>query len=416
MLKPLITLGAFAMLASPAIAGQAGYIATEALYSGALADGLAKLEPLAAADDYEAWFGIGAIRLTQTIEQFAQTLYRHGFAVDAGITAFGVGVVLPIPQNPYPEPFDYAGVRAMLSDLAAGLDAARPAFETAAQAGDYVIQLNPLKIRIDANGDGRAEDSESLAGLIALWMGMEIDDLLAPSQPGDPSRFEYIGFDRADGYWFAGYTQVLASQADFLLAHDFSEFTNATFHRLFPRAGFPMQDYAAGGMMMLDPQTDTAIADLIAGIHTMDWVVVDAARLRGVRERILAVLDYSLKNWTAILDETDNDHELVPSPRQTPIIPGMWVDDARVAAWLVTLEKARDVLEGRLLIPHWRFRQGFDLKAYFETATETDLVMILTGTGAVPFLAEGSVATPEDFRAIQDAFGSDWVGYAFWFN
>jgi hypothetical protein len=42
--------------------------------------------------------------------------------------------------------------------------------------------------------------------------------------------------------------------------------------------------------------------------------------------------------------------------------------------------------------------------------------MILTGMGAVPFLADGKIATPEDFRDIQDAFGSDWLGYAFWFN
>jgi hypothetical protein len=415
MLKPLMALGAIAMLTGPVAAGQAGSIAIEALYSGKLSDGLAKLEPFAAADDHQAWFGIGAIRLARTIERFAQTLYRHGFAIEAGTTAFGMGVILPIPQNPDPEPFDYEGVRSMLSDLVVGLDAARPAFETAAQAGGYVIALNPLKIRIDANGDGRVEDSESLAGLLALWMGTSVSELLAPSQPGGPSGFDHIGLDRADGYWFAGYTQVIASQADFLLAHDFSEFANATFHRLFPRAGFPMQDYAAGGMM-LDPEIDTAIADLIAGIHTMDWPVVDAARLKGVRERMLAVLDYSDKNWAAILEETDNDHELVPSPKQTPIIPGTAVDDARVAAWLVTLEKARDVLEGRLLVPHWRFRQGFDVKAYFETATETNLVMILTGMGALPFLAEGRVATPEDFQAIQDAFGSDWVGYAFWFN
>jgi len=416
MRKFLIAFGAVVLLASPAVAGEAGTIATEALYSGALADGLSKLEPLAAADDPEAWFGIGAIRLTRTIEQFAQTLYRHGFAIEAGTTAFSMGISLPIPQNPSPEPFDYAGVRSMLADLATGLDAARPAFETAAQAGDYVIEINPLKVRMDANGDGRVEDTESLAGLWAMWNGTTVEQLLAPPQPGDPAAFEHIGFDRADGYWLAGYTQVLASQADFLLAHDFSEFVDSTFHRLFPKAGFPMQDFAAGGMMMLDPETDTAIADLIAGIHTLDWPVTDATMLKSVRNRMVSVLDYSHKNWAAILEETDNNHELVPSPKQTPIVPGASVDDAKVAAWMLTLEKARDVLEGRLLIPHWRFKQGFNLKAYFETATETDLVMILSGMGAISFLADGPVATPEDFRAIQEAFGSDWVGYAFWFN
>ncbi|MEO7223710.1 MAG: hypothetical protein ABIY37_14675 [Devosia sp.] len=416
MLKPLVVLGALACLASPAMAGKAGTLTTDALYSGSLADGLTGLEPLAAADDPEAWFGIAAIRLTQTIEGLAQALYRHGFEIPTGTTAFSMGVVLPIPQNPNPEPLDYEGVRTILSDFVTGLDAARPAFETAAQAGDYVIDLNPLKIRIDANGDGKAEDTESLAALFATWNGITVDQLLAPPQPGGPPAFDHFGLDRADGFWFAGYTQVLASQADFLLAHDFADFTNATFHRLFPRAGFPMQDFAAGGVLMMDPQTDTGIADIIAGIHTLHWPVTDADRLKGVRERMLSVLDYSHKNWAAILEETDNDHELLPSPKQTPTFPNAIVDDARVAAWLVTLEKARDVLEGRLLLPHWRFKQGFDLKAYFETATETDLVMILTGMGAIPFIKDGQVATADDFRAIQDAFGSEWLGYAFWFN
>jgi hypothetical protein len=416
MLKPLIALGAIAMLTDPALAGQGGAITAEALYSGEFAAGLARLEPLAAADDHQAWFGIGAIRLTQTIEQLAQALYRHGFDIPTGTTAFSMGVVLPIPQNPSPEPLDYEGVRTILSNFVAGLDAARPAFETAAQAGDYVIALNPLKIRIDANSDGKVEDTESLAALFATWNGVTVDQLLAPPQLGEPPGFDHFGFDRADGFWFAGYTQVLAAQADFLLAHDFADFTNATFHRLFPRAGFPMQDLVAGGVLMMDPDTDTGIADIVAGIRTLDWRVTDTERLKGVRERMLAVLDYSHKNWTAILEESDNDHELLPSPKQTPMFPNASVDDAKVAAWLVTLEKARDVLEGRLLIPHWRFKQGFDLKGYFEAATETDLVMILTGMGAIPFLGDAPVATPEDFRAIQDAFGSDWLGYAFWFN
>jgi hypothetical protein len=415
-LKPFIALGAAFMLTVPALAGEAGTITTDALYSGALADGLGKLEPLAAADDPEAWFGIGAIRLAQTAEALTQALYRHGFEVETGTTAFGMGLILPVPQNPNPEPLDYSGVRAILSDLVAGLDAARPAFEAAAQTGDYVIEINPLRIRIDANDDGRVEDTESLAGIFAAWNGVTVDQLLAPPQPGEPPAFDFVGFDRADGYWFAGYTQVIASQASFLLAHDFEEFTDALFHRLFPRAGFPLEGFVAESMMMLDPQADTAIADLVAGIHTLDWPVADPAMLRDVRERMLAVLDYSRLNWATILEETDNNHELLPSPAQTPIFPGAMVDEARVAAWLLTLDKARDVLEGRLLLPHWRFRQGFDLKAYFESATESDLVMILTGLGAVPFLKDGRIATQEDFRAIEDAFGSDWLGYAFWFN
>ena len=54
------------------------------------------------------------------------------------------------------------------------------------------------------------------------------------------------------------------------------------------------------------------------------------------------------------------------------------------------------------ILPHWRFKQGFDLKRYFDTATETDLVMIVTGLGAVPFLAGGPVADRHPCN------GTDW--------
>lgn len=412
----LVAGSVFALMASPGLAGPAGDALKEALYSGDFDKGIASLEPLAAADDQEAWFGLGAIQMTQSFEGLVQALYRHGFAVPNPPPVLGASPQVFLPTNPNPAPLDYDGVRTILSDFVSGLDEARSSLISGAQAGDYVVEINPLLIRIDANGDGKVEESESLVGLMAMLNATTIEEMLKAPEPGNPSAFEFIGFDRADSFWLAGYSQVLAAQADFLLAHDFSEFANSVFHRLFPKAGFPMQDYAEGGMMMLDPETDTAIADLVAAIHTLDWSVTDAARLKGVRERIGQVLDLSRQNWAAIMEETDNNHELLPSPKQTALFPDAAVDEAKIAAWLVTLDKAREVLNGKLLLPHWRFKQGFDLKAYFETATRTDLVMILTGLGAVPFLADGKVATPEDFGDIQDAFGSDWLGYAFWFN
>ena len=255
------------------------------------------------------------------------------------------------------------------------------------------------------------EQGESLAGLMSMWSGPSTG-----SSPPQELPHQEIGLDRADAFWFAGYTEVIAAQADFLLAHDFSSFADATFHRFFPKAGFPMQAYAEGGQLMFDPATDTGIADLVAAIHTISWPVTDAAKLSGVRDRLKAVLGYSRQNWDAILAETDDNHELLPSPRQTPLVPNASITDEKVAAWRATLDKADAVLDGALLVPHWRFRQGFDLKAYFTSAKSTDLVMILTGAGAVPYLRDGPVASTGDFRAVQTAFGDDWLGYAFWFN
>ena len=74
------------------------------------------------------------------------------------------------------------------------------------------------------------------------------------------------------------------------------------------------------------------------------------------------------------------------------------------------VDETETVLDGKLLVPHWRFKQGFDLKAYFDTATRTDLVMQRTGLDAVPFLKCGPVASATDLRAIQAAFGNDLLG------
>lgn len=87
-----------------------------------------------------------------------------------------------------------------------------------------------------------------------------------------------------------------------------------------------------------------------------------------------------------------------------------------MAAWRATLDVADRILAGELLIPHWRFKQGFDLNAYFESATRTDFVMILSGYGALPYLRDGPVATADSFAEANRVFGDNLLGYAFWFN
>jgi hypothetical protein len=87
-----------------------------------------------------------------------------------------------------------------------------------------------------------------------------------------------------------------------------------------------------------------------------------------------------------------------------------------IEAWRSMLDTVDRILEGELLLPHWRFERGFDLKAYFETAERTDLVMILTGYGALPFLADGPIVTTKHFAKAMEVFGEDFAGYLIWFN
>jgi hypothetical protein len=432
--------------AVPAVSGEAGDITRDALYAGDLAGGIEELAPMIAADDPEAEFGTGLITFVQGIEGFAYALYRHGLAApETG--PMGPALDVPVPVNPNPEPLDYQGVRAILQTLVTKMDEARAHLERGGESGDYVVLIDPLRVRVDANGDGTADETETIEGVFQRAFGMQGGEGLTPTTPppavtdaprtgsGDrsgrlraPTQPETqvaapdalpdasIGLDRADAIWFAGYSQVVAAQADFFLAHDFEDFVNVSFHRLFPHAGFPMQEYATGGTLALDPETDTAIADAIAAVHTLNWPVTEPARLAGVLERFRSITALSRRNWEAILAETDDERELLPSPAQTSIVPEGRVTQEIVDAWMATLDTFDQILAGELLVPHWRFKQGFDLKAYFETATRTDLVMLMSGYDALPYIKDGPIATAESFAEANRVFGDQLMGYVFWFN
>jgi hypothetical protein len=398
-------------------AGEAAGFTADALYAGDLKGGLTRLEPLAATDQ-EAKFGAGLLRFVSAIEGFAQGLYRHGFTAPDGGPMMGRPLALPVPANPSPEPLTYEKFRAILQQLVDGLDAARPALLEAGASGDYVVPVEPLKIRIDIDGDGQATEAESIGTILSFLQGMPT--VAAPAGeplPAPPTPQLTIGLDRADAFWLAGYTEVLAAQADFLLAHDFRRLLESTFHRVFPRAGLPMQGYTTStGTLMLDPQSDNAIADALALIHELSWDVTEPERLLRVQTRLKDVLALSRRNWEAILAETDDNRELLPSPRQTGPNPDAKITEAQVDAWLATLDKAGEVLDGKLLIPHWRYRQGFDLDAWFHTARRTDMVMLITGFDALPYLKDGPIASADSFRQLTAAFGDAWLGYSFWFN
>lgn len=415
------------MLPIAAQASEASDAIIAHLYAGTASAGLAEAETACAAADQGACFGQGLLTLVTTYEGLSQDLYRYGAVMPGNEVAemlFGMsGQSRSGPSNPSPEKLSYEDLRGMLDRFVGGLDTARSQFEAAGQSGDYVLTIDPVQVRIDFDGDGTASESETLALLMSQLTDMgELGYFAVPAEDGksktktDAARVTSIGFDRADAFWFAGYAQIVAAPFDLLLAHDFSGFYEAYLHRAFPNSGLPMGPYSRGGDLFLGDGNDAGIADLIAGIHTFSFPVTDSPRLAGVLARLKSITALSRQNWDAIQAETDDDRELVPSPRQTSILPGMAVTQASVDAWMATLDTIDEVLDGKLLVPHWRFTKGVDLKAYFETAERTDLVLLIAGSAVLPYLKDGPIADAQSFAKANEAFGADWLNYVFWFN
>lgn len=394
-------------LTAPAEAGQAADRLAAHLYDGTLTDGEAELGALAFdPTNAEAKAALGVIRFVRAIERFAQTMYKHG--LQPGGVSYGPFLRMPLPVNPSPEPLSYEQLREAFRNVSADLDAAE---ETLAAVADREVKL-PLatgRIRIDINGDGVAGENEQL---IALAFGDT-----APAEFKAQNDSFVVAFDTADIYWLRGYSKLLAGFADFWLSFDFRETFDLTFHVIFPKAGLPNQSVLETGSNVDGFEADT-IADTIALIHLIHWQVVDRQRFEGLRQRLLDVIALNRKTWAAVAAETENDREWLPSPSQKTGVmgPGFEITQERVDAWLAALAEAEAALEGRKLMPHWRFQKGFNLKRAFSELQTFDIVLWITGQGVLPFLEDGPVADGDAFAQADRVFMGDLLTYAFWFN
>ena len=152
-------------------------------------------------------------------------------------------------------------------------------------------------------------------------------------------------------------------------------------------------------------------------IHELRWPLVDAARPARAHAHLKDAIALSRASWKAILAETDDDREWIPGPQQkNPAIPGMTVTQEQVDTWLGFLEDADAVLDGRKLLPHWRFTQGVNLKRALLEPRDFDLVLWAAGQAAAPYLETGPILSWADWRKWNVAFHDNFLGYAFYFN
>ncbi|MBL8592427.1 MAG: hypothetical protein JNK01_07050 [Devosia sp.] len=408
-----------AALVVPAVAGEGADIALRHLYAGTASAGISEL---ASGTDAESRFGMGLLQFVQGIERFGQGLYRHGFTVpESAWWPLRNPLLVPVPTNPTPEPLDYEKLRGILDDLSSDLDEAQKTLIEAGVAGDYVIPVDVMKVRVDIDGDGRSGEGENVGVMLGMALGITRIPGAAASSDPDAEPSLVIGLDRADAIWLAGYSNVIALEADFLLAHDFHTLLDTALPHFFPKAGLEMSGHIEplrprGQYDYISPDDMLMIVDMVAAFHAMNWQVVDRDRLKNVYTRLKSITSLSRQNWQAILSETDNNQELLPNPHQRSVLGGRGITDAQIKAWLATLDTVDKVFDGKLLIPHWRFARGLDLRSYFETAGHTDPVLMFTGQDALPYLRDGPIASDASFRELWTAFGQQWLGYAFWFN
>jgi hypothetical protein len=413
MKKWLMLAPALLALPLPAQAGVAE-LTTTVLTAASVADrnhALAELDAMKTTDPAAA-YAAGAVEFVVGMETLGQGLHRHGFESPK---SFMLPLMqLPIPVNPDPQPLTYEGFRQILSDFRDAM--ARSAATLALVPADTGIgvEVDLGKLGVDIDEDGAIAPGESIAAIIAALSGA------SPAPDSPPLAFR---FDRADGYWLQGYANFLMAQADFYLAHDFRQAFDQSFQMLFPKAKLPMQD----ALVPLDDGGDGSIfnsewriADFVSFLHLIDWPVVEPERSRSARQELLEMIRLSREDWKAIRAETDNDREWLPGPQQTGAnqLTGLEVTEDAVQAWLKTLDMAEDLLNGRTLLPHFRFAdKGINMKRFFDEPQTFDLVLSVTGPGVVPYLEHGRILSSDEWWSVEQEFGGDgFLTFALWFN
>jgi hypothetical protein len=276
------------------------------------------------------------------------------------------------------------------------------------------------RIRIDIDGNGMYGESESLDKLYAELQRIKL--------PADAKDF-YIKFDRGDVHWLKGYCNLLQAFCQVYLAYDSKETFNTCAHAFFRNADTPYKflnkDYdkesgedkahkLRGSGLMGD---HGVILDLVQLVHSVNWEIIEPERMKRAHHHLENVVAESHISWDFIMAETGDDHEWLPNPQQTGVIPDVKVTEAMVTAWRELMDKIDLILQGKLLIAFWRADdRGVNLRKFFLEPRRLDLVSYVQGTGMTPYLEHGEKTKMDLWRMLDREFGRNFPGFALWFN
>lgn len=353
--------------------------------------------------DDEARFALGIAQTMSALEGLMQSLYKYG--LDPAWASDLPFVRLPVPKNPSPDALTNKAFREIVakfeSDLAKVETTLAP-FKSA----DVKLPVMIGSYRLDFDGDGKATDQEAF---------YEIFNRITRANITAESSKEFVVLaDKGDVHWLRGYCRLLRALCEINLAYDTSELHDLTAQLFFPHAEVKGAIAVGQSHEIFD-----SILDAVAFIHLLQLPVAEPARMETARQHILAAIGQSRESWQAILAETDDDLEWIPSPKQKIVaVPGARVSEEMLTGWNAAIDEAERILNGEKLIPFWRKDEtrGVNLKRVFTEPTKFDLVLWVQGSAALPYLEKGEVTDPQLWNDILNGFQGQFLSFAIWVN
>ena len=359
---------------------------------------------------------LGLTQFLQAIEGLGQANYRYGL-----ISKHARQIPLarlPVPLNEKPEQISYETLRGIVTEFEGRL---KKAEATLAEVDTTEVRLDFFigRARLDLDGNKVLGDEET------LW---KIFSAINTGVNAEQGTSFLVGMDGADVHWLRGYCHVLMAMCDVFMAHDERQLFERCGHLLFTNVDSPylVAQEAARDINDFDMPT---IFDAIATIHLINFPMIDRDRMKSAHSHLLAMVAQSRLTWSRANAETDNDHEWMPNPDQDSVMQ-MRVPREMITGWSSVLDELEAILEGKKLVPYWReyyqnvfgrpeipeHGKGINLKKVFHEPRDFDLVLMIQGTNAEPYLEEGDLSTPEAWDRLTRVFRGQFFGFAVWFN
>lgn len=402
---PLITACGFAVSAQTATAQDYSAQFGELGISGAVA-ALSTIEAPSPSDR----FALGGALFLQGIESAFQERYRVGIN-DLNLGIPGLSAALNV--NPDPDPFTPEVITSLFTSIGASMDRAQATLAPVTDSDTVAVTIDLNQIWFDINANGTRDDSEGLLPImVPLFVNRwDVAETLAAFEAagGAPT----ITFDTADVAWLQAYTHVFSGTAEMVLAFDPTDViakvqTNAA-------TIDALRDGPAPTLFI--SEEDDTIADLITIVLGVLEKDPDPAHTSAALGDFRAVISHNLVFWDRVRAETDNKREFIPNATQQSALGMLFPQDID-AAWQAVLTDASKVLEGDLLIPHWRTGDaaGINLNAWLENPAPLDVVGIIAGSDLAPYMEAGPLVTPKALREFDRVSGGNFALFAVTLN
>jgi hypothetical protein len=356
----------------------------------------------------------------QSVEHLGQSWYLHGVSELADNAAF---FRLPVPENPDPKQITYQELRTIFQTMIDDLEAAE-AVLAKIESPEVKLPLHLFQFNVDFDGDGKISPAEDLTPVYGQFFGNEF--IKQRGRPADT----IVTFDYADVQWLRGYTHLIRAMAETILAYDEEPLWNVVSHRVFkhPTFHFEFMEEEFVERHAEDAEEDdrrgffgdqNLLLDLIAGIHNLNFKLVEPERLRRAHQHLKQTLTHSRDMWDLVMAEMDDDHEWIPNQQQTSAVSLARISKEMVTTWRGFLDEVDAILDGKKLLPFWRGTdktRGVNLRAVFHEPQDLDVILWVHGSGAVPFLENGDVTKQQTWEEFQRVYGGQLFSFGTWFN